>query len=75
MRPISTIAPGVLLSMATRYPWMRHVFADGGYAGDKLVHALAGKARWTIRIIKRPKDAKGFVLLPGAGPSNGLSRA
>ena len=57
-------APGVLLSMAKRYPWMRHVFADGGYAGDKLVHALAGKGRWTIRIIKRPEDAKGFVLLP-----------
>ncbi|MFD2232892.1 IS5 family transposase [Phaeospirillum tilakii] len=57
-------ASDVLLSMAGRYPWMRHVFADGGYAGDKLVHALAGKGRWTIRIIKRPEDAKGFVLLP-----------
>jgi transposase len=57
-------APGVLVSLAGRYPWMRYIFADGAYAGDKLVHELASKGRWTIRIIKRPEDAKGFFLLP-----------
>ena len=26
----------VLASIRHRYPWLRHVFADGGYAGEKL---------------------------------------
>lgn len=26
-------APDVLRQVRTRYPWLRHVFADGGYAG------------------------------------------
>ena len=43
---------------------MRHVFADGGYAGDKLPTALAGIGRWTLEIIKRSDRAKGFVVLP-----------
>ena len=34
------------------------------YAGDKVVQDLAGKGRWTSRIIKNPEDAKGFVRLP-----------
>jgi hypothetical protein len=29
-------APYVLASIRSRYPWLRHIFADGGYAGDKL---------------------------------------
>lgn len=57
-------AAGVLLSLAGRYPWMRHIFADSGYSGDKLVHDLASKGRWTIEIIRRPQKAKGFLLLP-----------
>ena len=36
------------------YPWLRHLFADGGYAGDKLKDALADLGTWTIDIIKRP---------------------
>jgi hypothetical protein len=27
-------APCVLASTHSRYPWLRHIFADGGYAGD-----------------------------------------
>ena len=57
-------APMLLDSVRTLYPWLRHVFADGGYAGDKLKNALAGKGDWTIEIIKRSDTAKGFVLLP-----------
>ena len=33
-------AVGVLSSIRLLYPWLRHVFADGGYAGDKLRDAL-----------------------------------
>jgi transposase len=29
-------AVDVLASIRHRYPWLRHVFADGGYGGDKL---------------------------------------
>ena len=43
---------------------MRHVFADGGYAGQKLKKALASIGCWTIEIIKRSDAAKGFKLLP-----------
>jgi transposase len=57
-------APDVLTSIRARWPWLRHVFADGGYAGDKLKAALADKGRWTIEIIKRSDKAKGFEVLP-----------
>jgi transposase len=57
-------APGLLASIRGAFPWLRHVFADGGYAGDKLRHALANLGTWTIEIVKRSDAAKGFVLLP-----------
>ena len=57
-------APDVLNSIRSRWPWLRHVFADGGYAGDKLQAALADKGRWTLEIIKRSDKAEGFEVLP-----------
>jgi transposase len=54
----------VLKAARRLYPWLRHVFADGAYAGDKLAHALAGHGAWTLEIVKRSDTAKGFVLLP-----------
>jgi transposase len=57
-------APRVLASIRSLYPWLRHVFADGGYAGDKLRTALKGKGSWTLEIIKRSDRAKGFEILP-----------
>lgn len=54
----------LLTSMRSSWPWLRHVFADGGYAGDKLVNALAGKGKWTIEIVKRSDKAEGFEVLP-----------
>ena len=53
-------AVGVIASIRTLYPWLRHLFADGGYAGDKLKTALAALGRWTIEIIKRSDTAKGL---------------
>ena len=46
------------------FPWLRHVFADGGYADGKLKVALAKIGDWTIEIIKRSDRAKGFTVLP-----------
>lgn len=57
-------APALLASVRTLFPWLRHVFADGGYAGPKLETALATIGTWTLEIVKRSDAAKGFELLP-----------
>ena len=57
-------APLVLAGVIARFPWLRHVFADGGYAGEKLRDALKPMGAWSIEIIKRSDTAKGFELLP-----------
>jgi transposase len=53
-----------LASIRRLHPWLRHIFADGGYAGAKLRGALAKMGRWNLEIIKRSDRAKGFVVLP-----------
>jgi putative transposase len=53
----------VLTTIRYLYPWLRHLFADGGYAGDKLRQALRGIGDWTIEVVKRSDDAKGFVVV------------
>lgn len=57
-------APDLLKSIRHRWPWLLHVFADGGYAGDKLKRRLKKIERWTIEIIKRSDKAKGSEVLP-----------
>ena len=57
-------APDLLASVCDAFPWLRHVFADGGYAGDKLKGAMKDLGDWTIEIVRRSDAAKGFVLLP-----------
>jgi len=54
----------LLTSIRTAFPWLRHVFADGGYAGNKLRAALARLGRWTVEIIKRSDAVTGFEVLP-----------
>ena len=53
-----------LQSIRRFYPFLRHIYADGGYAGDKLKQALAGKGWWTIEVIRRCDNLKGFKVLP-----------
>ena len=57
-------AVSLLASIRSAFPWLRHVFADGGYAGDKLKTALANLGRWTLAIVKRAAHAQGFHVLP-----------
>ena len=57
-------APSLLSSIRSAFPWLRHIFADGGYAGEKLQQSLVPLGTWTIDIVKRSDVAKGFVLLP-----------
>lgn len=54
----------VLNAVRSLYPWLRHVFADGGYAGPKLKGRLAKIGTWTMQIVKRSDKATGFELLP-----------
>lgn len=57
-------APFVLSAIRCRWPWLRHVFADGGYAGKKLRKALRTIGDWRIEIIRRSDKADGFEVLP-----------
>jgi transposase len=57
-------APLILAEIRTLYPWLRHLFADAAYAGDKLRAALGELGTWTLEIIKRSDTAKGFEVLP-----------
>ena len=68
-RHILTDTSGLLVGAVVHaaeiaFPWLRHVFADGGYAGEKLEQSLVPLGNWTIDIVKRSDIAKGFVLLP-----------
>ena len=45
-------APEVLASIRYLFPWLRHVFADGAYAGQKLETALLGHGQWTLEKTK-----------------------
>jgi hypothetical protein len=62
--PMRRIVEAMLYLLRGGLPWLRHVFADGGYAGGKLKQALTKLGDWTIEIIKRSDRAKGFVVLP-----------
>ncbi len=57
-------APLVLRAMRRSFPWLRHLFADGAYAGPKLKAALKTIGDWTLEIVKRSDAAKGFEILP-----------
>ena len=46
-----------------KFPTLRLVWADGGYAG-KLIAWLQALCGWVLEIVKRSDDVKGWVLLP-----------
>ena len=62
-----------LRSIRRFYPFLRHIFADGGYSGDKLKQALTGNGDWTIEVVRRCDDQKGFKVSRAAGLSNARS--
>jgi putative transposase len=54
----------LLLSKAQgRFPRLQLIWADGGYAGQLIAWAWRA-CGWLIRIVRRPKGSKGWVLLP-----------
>lgn len=54
----------LLERLRSKFPKLRHVFADRIYRGNQLVNALAPCGPWTIEIVQRPQGVKDFQLLP-----------
>ena len=46
-----------------RFPWLQHLFADAGYQGE-IALCAAARERLRLEIVRRPRDAAGFHLLP-----------
>ena len=46
-------APSVLAAIRHAFPSLRHVFANGAYAGRKLEQTPKRIGRWTLEIVKR----------------------
>ena len=54
----------LLLSKLTgRLPRLQLILADGGYTGQ-IIEWVKQKFNWILEIVTRPKESKGFVLLP-----------
>jgi transposase len=45
------------------FPFIKRIFADGGYAGQKMATIVWRTGTWKLEIVRR-SDAKGFELLP-----------
>jgi putative transposase len=46
-----------------RFPWLQHLFADAGYQGE-IAWCAAARERLRLEIVRRPRNAAGFHLLP-----------
>lgn len=56
-------AKRTLRRLMGRFPRLSLIWADGGYAGRLVVWA-AWLAGWTLEIVRRSDDVKGFKVLP-----------
>jgi transposase len=45
------------------FPFIKRIFADGGYAGRKMALTVWRTGAWRLQIVKR-SDADGFAVLP-----------
>jgi transposase len=57
-------APLVIAAVHDLLPWLRHLFADRAYAGDKPLNMLTKFGKWKIQITRRMADAVGFEVQP-----------
>ena len=53
----------VLEKLRGRFPRLRLIWADGGYAG-KLIDWVKDTFGWVVEVVKRYEGAKGFQILP-----------
>ncbi len=56
-------AQAILDGIRKRWPWVKHLFADGAYDRLKLMDKAA-YLNFVIEIIRRSDDQKGFEVLP-----------
>jgi hypothetical protein len=63
----------ILDAVRKRWPWLKHLFADGAYDGTKFMDKAAF-LDFVIAIIRRSDTVKGFEVLQRAGGSNAPSR-
>src|SRR5258708_33668827 len=56
-------AQAILDGIRKRWPWVKHLFADGAYDRTQLMDKAAFRD-FTIQIVKRSDTAKGFEVLP-----------
>jgi transposase len=55
----------LLATLFGLYPFLRKLYADGGYQGPEFRRAVRRKLRHIhVEIVKRSDQAKGFVVLP-----------
>jgi transposase len=45
------------------FPFIKRIFADGGYAGEKMALVVWRTGAWRLQIVKR-SDIAGFEVLP-----------
>lgn len=53
----------LLEKIQDRFPRLKLLWADGNYAG-KLIDWVKEKLNWVLEIVSKPKDQKGFQVLP-----------
>lgn len=54
----------LLEQIRARFPRLKLIWADGGYAGPKLNDWVQRMCHWVLSIVKRADDMKGFQVLP-----------
>ncbi len=40
------------------------IWVDGGFSGENFLHLVMDVCHWLVQVVLRPKEHKGFVLLP-----------
>ena len=53
----------IIKAIRKRWPWLKHLFADGAYDRGKLMSAAAYRD-FTIEVVRKIVDQKGFQVLP-----------
>ena len=56
-------AEAIVAAVRKRWPWLKHLFADGAYDRGKLVSAAAYRD-FVIEVVRKLSDQKGFQVLP-----------
>jgi putative transposase len=53
----------VLKGLSERFPRLKRIWADGGYAGQ-LVEQAKDWGKWVLEIVKKAEKSQGFQVLP-----------